>query len=184
MFSVLIGIADDVHLVEDLLVQRYGLLRDRTIKLLDDKANRHNILQVLRGFLGNSHIGSKDPIFIYFAGHGSEVLSPNGQSFSDKVHILLPQDFKLERKKTEIFHEELAECLAEIATARSNNLTVVIDRSFGGNHTIDKRVAGDMFASRGGNVSLERKLTRLDSLSALQDDDQLASQTKSHGRFT
>lgn len=54
--------------IRDVLIERYGFKRERTIELLDERATRTNIEQELYR-LGQS-VARDDSVFVYYAGHG------------------------------------------------------------------------------------------------------------------
>ncbi|KAG6914881.1 hypothetical protein DXG01_014760 [Tephrocybe rancida] len=129
------GAVNDANAVVEFLVSEVGLSEDRIVNLRDEVATRKEILMALRGLARNCAISEQDPILIYYAGHGSEVplagvwkpSSPNSMT-----QMLIPHDFGFEPSNDDdhgqgIFDITLSRILSDIASKKSDNITLIID---------------------------------------------------------
>ncbi|KAG6847075.1 hypothetical protein H0H93_010324, partial [Arthromyces matolae] len=211
MLVVLIGISNyreleapnlhpttnDISLIEALLVESFGAAKNRIIKLLDDQATRENILKVLQG-LANAYndIDSQGPVLIYYAAPENNALSHNTRwptNPDNRAYMILPRDFELQGLKTAqeqaILDAQLSDCLANIASKRSNNITVIIDCCTG-RHDCEISGHEKMYTARGVDVALSH--TDPESLVSVAltrpatagKDNPLRPETHSHGFFT
>jgi len=82
----------DVEKLKELLIS-LGASPANIITLFNQDATRNDILDKLRALANDNRIQWDDPILIYFAGHGSEVDTPEGWPPSTgKVQLILPYD--------------------------------------------------------------------------------------------
>ncbi len=85
------GSINDVNLMKELLVSRYGFKEDDIKTLMDEKATRENIIKTFEDWLIH---GTKegDLAFFYFSGHGTQVPDQNGDEDDGQDEALCPYD--------------------------------------------------------------------------------------------
>ncbi|KAG6834648.1 hypothetical protein H0H93_008269, partial [Arthromyces matolae] len=184
---------NDIRLIEALLVESFGAAKNRIIKLLDDQATRENILKVLQGLAYND-IDSQGPVLIYYAAPANNAISQNTRwptNPEHRAHMILPRDFELQGLKAAqeqgILDAQLSDCLANIASKRSNNITVVIDCY---SSRLDCEITGHAKMARG--VDMAPTHTDPESLDSVTfkrpatagKDNPLRPETHSHGFLT
>jgi len=86
----LTGSRNDVEVVHDLLVRRYGFPEDNIHTLLDEAATRAAILDALQELVANA--GPDDTIFIHYSGHGSQVEDLDGDEADKLDETICPHD--------------------------------------------------------------------------------------------
>ncbi|KAG6910102.1 hypothetical protein DXG01_013155 [Tephrocybe rancida] len=122
------GAVNDANAVDTFLTTKVGASKDRIVNLRDDEATREGIMNALRSLAHNSDIGPRDPIFIYYAGHGSEVPTSGTR---DEIKMFLPHDFKLQGPEDAqgqgVLGVELSLTFADLARSKSNNITMIVD---------------------------------------------------------
>ncbi|KAG6914882.1 hypothetical protein DXG01_014761 [Tephrocybe rancida] len=206
----LLGAVKDALTVKEFLISKFGISEHRIVVLLDKEATRKNILKALRRLALNRAISNRDPILVYFAGHGSEVQPPifnwPTSNSNRKIQMLLPHDFVSEGTRHDqgqgIFDITLSQILSDIATNKSDNITVIFDCCHSGSGTrksssdetiavrgielpLDYTIPVDHFDSAVQNGSV-RKIGDLSShvLLAACKQDQSAVERKGYGAFT
>ncbi|KAG6862577.1 hypothetical protein C0993_002544, partial [Termitomyces sp. T159_Od127] len=126
----LCGAVGDADAIENFLISEVGVMKDRIVNIRDEEATREAIVKALRDLAQSSAIHAQDPIFIYYAGHGSECPSPiNGwktNAANGMMKMLLPHDFNLQGSNDVqgqgIFDIALSQIFADIAMAKSDNI--------------------------------------------------------------
>jgi len=95
--------------------------------LLDKSASRAAIIKAFLGLRDDGRIAEGEPIFIYFAGHGSEIASPEGEVGS-KLQALLPQDYCVmdEKYVPAIPDRTIGALIAQIAEKKGDNIVRLI----------------------------------------------------------
>lgn len=110
IFALLIGIDDyksptipslsgavaDANAFLKYLCGTLDIPRDNITVLLDKSATRKAILDAFNHLKDDARIQHGDAIFIYFAGHGSEILAPVGWEAggtSCRIQVIIPQDY-------------------------------------------------------------------------------------------
>lgn len=108
------------------LIEDVGVRLDHIQELYDSQATGDNIKAAILGFAEEPSIHQDDSIFIYYAGHGSEVPNPQPISTISKIQMLIPHDF--DEKDTEstsvqgIFDFAFSEWLAKVARIKGDNI--------------------------------------------------------------
>ncbi|EPQ57204.1 hypothetical protein GLOTRDRAFT_137591 [Gloeophyllum trabeum ATCC 11539] len=127
---------DDATAVKRWLKHDLGVPRDQVSFLINNKATKRNIEdQFTRHLLNNDAIEHGDAILIYFAGHGSTISGPLDW-FSGKpgeVQVLCTFDHDTrgpEGRVAGISAVSLQAMLQELAEAKGNNITVMLDCCF------------------------------------------------------
>ena len=120
----------DADAVHQFLLSRCGAGVDRIVNLRNKEATKDAIVQAIKNLSENPSISAKDPILIYYAGHGSQAKSPLSNwetgSKDGTIQMLLPHDFVLRGSKDHrgqgIFDLKLSNVLADIAQRKSDNI--------------------------------------------------------------
>jgi hypothetical protein len=139
--------ADDIY---DFLVKTMGVSPSDIINLRNEQATRAKIKSSLQALAKNERIRNGDSIVIYFAGHGSTAKAPSGWSTDESsIQMFLPHDFdytSTENDAQGFFDLTFAALLSEIAKAKGDNITVIMDSCHSGSSTrsddSDVRVRG------------------------------------------
>ncbi|KAG6901492.1 hypothetical protein C0995_011170 [Termitomyces sp. Mi166 len=134
---------NDANAVEEFLTSKLRVSTDRMVNLRDEEATREAIMTAMQNLAHNNAISPQDPILIYYAGHGSEAQPPiprwETTSANGAIQMLLPHDFKLKGSNDPqgqgIFDVTLSQALADIATNKSDNITVILDCCHSGSAT-------------------------------------------------
>ena len=88
------GAVSDALAVKKYLEEVLGVQSSQILLLLNEKATRSAIIQGFNDLAADPRINRDDPIFIFYAGHGSQVTTPKGWKVDDpKVQMLLPHDY-------------------------------------------------------------------------------------------
>ncbi|KDR74095.1 hypothetical protein GALMADRAFT_250859 [Galerina marginata CBS 339.88] len=96
--------------------------------LLNNSASRSAIIEALTGLERDPRIQKGDPIFIFYAGHGSEISGPAGDPGA-KIQALVPQDYCVNpgQEVPGIPDRTVGVLLSRIAETKGDNITVVFD---------------------------------------------------------
>ena len=124
-FSDLPGAVPDANEVVNWLVTDLQVPRNQVSLLTDEAASRAGIISALEAFRSDDCIHQGDPIFIYYAGHGSSITSPDDWecgSPDKKIQILVPQDYSPERGIHGIPDHVLGWLIHRIAEKKGNNI--------------------------------------------------------------
>ncbi|KIM41910.1 hypothetical protein M413DRAFT_410348 [Hebeloma cylindrosporum] len=139
LFALLIGINDydqirplrgavpDIIAVKEYLESHLKVPQDQIQTLLNRAASRDAIIEGFKQLESGERIKEGDPIFIYFAGHGSEIPDPEGGPA--KMQAIVPQNY-CERPGDEvpaILDRTIGALLAKIADKKGDNITLVFD---------------------------------------------------------
>ncbi|KDR85802.1 hypothetical protein GALMADRAFT_109268 [Galerina marginata CBS 339.88] len=131
-FPRLRGAVRDALAYKSYLTDHLVVREDQIKMLINKQASRLSILLALKSIKEDSRIKEGDPIFIFYAGHGSEVEAPsNWDSGSPKckIQMLVPQDYSpVEGSEVPgIPDRTIGALLEDIAEVKGNNITVVFD---------------------------------------------------------
>ena len=124
-FSDLPGAVPDANEIVNWLVTDLQVPRNQVSLLTDEAASRAGIISALEGFRSDDRIHQGDPIFIYYAGHGSGIQSPEGWECGGpgrKIQILVPQDYSPECGIYGIPDHVLGWLIHGIAEKKGNNI--------------------------------------------------------------
>lgn len=136
MFALIIGInsydnvrwlrgaAGDALSVKKYLEDRLEVPSGQIRTLLNKEASRTAIIEAFFSLRDDGRIVEGDPIFIYFAGHGSEIASPEGEVGS-KLQVLLPRDYR-EKYVPAIPDRTIGALIAQIAEKKGDNIVRLI----------------------------------------------------------
>ncbi|QRW07388.1 ICE-like protease (caspase) p20 domain protein [Ceratobasidium sp. AG-Ba] len=105
---------------------------DHITTLYNHEATRNGIIKALKDLASDSRIAEKDPILIYYAGHGTELDAPVGwPTGGQKIQSLVPVDegnmTSDGEKVTSIPDRTLGSLLDKLAGAKGDNITVILD---------------------------------------------------------
>ncbi|KAG6809066.1 hypothetical protein H0H92_001742 [Tricholoma furcatifolium] len=132
------GAVADADAISEFLLHIH-VPQDRIVNLRDEEATRKAILQAISDIAANDLIGTQDPIFIYFAGRGSETHPPRNWTTStpnQMIQMILPSDFISNGSKHDvgqgIFDIDLNQIFSNIAKKKTDNITVVLDCCYSG----------------------------------------------------
>lgn len=117
------GAASDALLVKEYLENCLKVPSGQIHTLLNKSASRAAIVEAFISLRDDGRIEKGDPIFIYFAGHGSEIASPEGEEGS-KLQALVPQDYCVKREKyvPAIPDRTIGALIAQIAEKKGDNI--------------------------------------------------------------
>jgi hypothetical protein len=128
--------ADDMY---EFLVTTIGVSPSNIVNLRNEQATRANIKSSFRALATNEKIQYGDPIVVFFAGHGSTVHAPPHWSTGGSlIQMLIPYDFdstSAENDAQGFFDLTSAALLSEIARAKGDNITVILDSCYSGSST-------------------------------------------------
>ncbi len=124
------GCVNDVEAMRSLLTSRFGFAPRNIHTLENEQATRQGILAALDALARRS--GPNDTIFIFYAGHGSQVPDRNGDEKDDKLdESLVPHDGRTGRVR-DITDDELDLFLTRFQT---QSVIVVLDSCHSGTGT-------------------------------------------------
>ncbi|KAJ7766611.1 hypothetical protein B0H16DRAFT_368372 [Mycena metata] len=129
------GCVNDAQTIKAYLIDRFRMPDSQIAFLTNKDASRKAILQKFRTHLiDNSAIEKDDSIIIYYAGHGSGASAPDSwPSTHARVETLVPHDEREKNLRGEVTHgipdRTLNLLLGALASAKGNNITVILDCS-------------------------------------------------------
>ena len=124
-FPRLRGAVQDAKAVVDLLISNYHVPRNQICALFNEAATRSGIISALNGLSTDPRIQYGDPILFYYAGHGSEIYSSEGQECDGpglKMQAIVPHDCCSESGVPVIPDRTIGVLLDEIANRKGNNI--------------------------------------------------------------
>jgi caspase domain-containing protein len=122
------GAANDVRILTDMLVLRYGFARANIVTLTNQQATRAAILRAIEEHLVRpSRQG--DIVFYYFAGHGAQVPNPASDEPDRRDESVIPADSR--RGAPDIRDKELRPLFNRILE-RGARLTLLLDHCHSG----------------------------------------------------
>ncbi|KZV66217.1 hypothetical protein PENSPDRAFT_667856 [Peniophora sp. CONT] len=137
------GAVRDAKRVGDFLCQQNPpVSKERIIFLKNEEATVDSIITQLKGLCKNTEIQRGDPILIYYAGHGSTLLKPEGWMNEDsRIQCLSAHDARTGPDGTVIgvVSDRTFGCLLQrLADAKGNKITVILDCCYSGSGTRDE----------------------------------------------
>ncbi|KDR74089.1 hypothetical protein GALMADRAFT_280580 [Galerina marginata CBS 339.88] len=131
-FLRLRGAVRDAYAYKDYLMDCLEVPEDHIRILINKQASRAAILDAFLAIKDDPRIQEGDPIFIFYAGHGSEIEPPLGWESggpNSKVQLLVPQDYcsVAGLEIPGIPDRTIGALLEDIADKKGNNITVVLD---------------------------------------------------------
>ena len=124
-FSDLPGAVPDANEIFNWLVTDLHVPKNQVSLITNEAASRTGIISALEALRSDNRIHHGDPIFIYYAGHGSGIPPPDHWECGGpgrKVQILVPQDYEPERGIHGIPDHVLGWLLCRIAEKKGNNV--------------------------------------------------------------
>ena len=117
------GAVTDALSIQDYLENSLKVPRGQILTLLNKSASRAAIIEAFLSLRDDGRIEQGDPIFIYYAGHGSQISSPEGETGS-KLQVLVPQDYCAGREKNvaAIPDRTIGALIAQIAEKKGDNI--------------------------------------------------------------
>lgn len=124
------GAKNDMDLVYQVLVSRYGFAEQHIRTLRDDAATREGILAAFNQLVKEA--GPNDVVYVHYSGHGSQVQDLNGDEPDDQLdETLVPADGRTEGIP-DITDDELEEILSRLKTPKA---VIVLDSCHSGTAT-------------------------------------------------
>jgi len=99
-FNDLPGAIPDANEIVNWLIGDLQVPRNQVSLITDEAASRAGIISALKAVRSDDRIHQGDPIFIYYAGHGSGIPPPEEWECGGpgkKIQMLVPQDYSPER---------------------------------------------------------------------------------------
>ncbi|KAJ7264855.1 caspase domain-containing protein [Mycena haematopus] len=127
------GCVNDAQTVKTYLANRFHIPEAQAVFLANEDATRENILETFESHLiDNSSVEKDDTIIIYYAGHGSQAKAPDSWPSTDgEVDTLVPHDERGRTPDGAVIHgipdHTLNMLLSRLASAKGNNITVILD---------------------------------------------------------
>ena len=71
------GCVNDVQILRDALIRRFGFTEERMTVLLNERATRDGILEAMEDLVRK--VGEDDVVVFHYSGHGSQKVEPEGE---------------------------------------------------------------------------------------------------------
>jgi hypothetical protein len=154
------GCVNDVEAMRILLMNRYAVPEQCIQLLANARATRRNILKAFTEHLiNNPDIRRGDQILFHYSGHGSQSPArPEDYEPDGLNETLVPYDSRL-GDGYDITDKELAALLDQLANAKGDHITVILDCCHSGSGT---RAAQDASAPRVRRVAADTRLPPAD----------------------
>lgn len=124
------GSKNDIDLVHQVLLSRYGFAEHDIHIVRDEAATREGVLAGLNRIV--TEAGPNDVVYIHYSGHGSQVEDLNGDEPDDQLdETIVPADGRTEGVP-DITDDELDEILSHLKTSKA---VVVLDSCHSGTAT-------------------------------------------------
>ena len=124
------GSTNDIDLVHQVLLSRYGFSDNNIHVVRDEAATRVGVLSALNKIVKEA--GPNDVVYIHYSGHGSQVEDLNGDEPDDQLdETIVPQDGRTEGV-ADITDDELEAILSQLKTSQA---VVVLDSCHSGTAT-------------------------------------------------
>ena len=124
------GTKNDIELVKQVLLTRYGFKEEHMRILKDEAATREGVLAALHQLVQET--GPNDVVYIHYSGHGSQVKDLSGDEAGDELdETIVPQDGRT-TGVPDITDDELEEILSDLKTPSA---VVVLDSCHSGTAT-------------------------------------------------
>ena len=124
------GSKNDIELVRQVLLSRYGFAEKNIKVVRDEAATRVGVLEALNNIVKEA--GPNDVLYIHYSGHGSQVEDLNGDEPDDQLdETIVPQDGRMDGVP-DITDDELEAIFAKIRTSQA---VVVLDSCHSGTAT-------------------------------------------------
>ena len=124
------GTKNDIELVKQVLLTRYGFTEEHMRIVKDEAATREGVLAALHQLVQEA--GPNDIVYIHYSGHGSQVKDLSGDEAGDQLdETIVPQDGRT-TGVPDITDDELEEILSNLKT---ESAVVVLDSCHSGTAT-------------------------------------------------
>lgn len=120
------GSRNDVMVIKDILVRRYGFHPQNIRTLFDEQATRDAILQALENLVAAA--GPDDTVFVHYSGHGSQVKDLNNDESDNLDETICPTDART-ANVPDITDDELGRILGRLKVASA---VVILDSCHSG----------------------------------------------------
>ena len=127
------GPPNDVQMMEELLLTKFGYQAEQIRKLVDAEATKAQIIGTIRDWLLVKEKPG-DTVLIYYTGHGSQVPDLDGDETDGRDEVLCPADVRVGYPGNEITDDELNELFSQI---EATDVTVIFDACHAGTGTRD-----------------------------------------------
>jgi hypothetical protein len=121
------GCVNDANAITDLVMARYDFPVQGIVRLVNQEATRERIIQELKRLVSESKKG--DVVFIFYAGHGSQVYNSLSREADKKDESMVPADSY--KGVPDIRDKELAGFFNQLLD-KEVNLTVIFDSCHSG----------------------------------------------------
>ncbi|KAJ6480809.1 caspase domain-containing protein [Mycena vitilis] len=127
------GCVNDALTMKTYLTNRFHIPEAHIVLLTNADATRESIISIFQSHLiHNPSIEKNDAIVVYYAGHGSRAPAPSSWPSTDgKIETIVPHDERTETDDGETVHgipdRTINTLLGQLASARGNNITVILD---------------------------------------------------------
>ena len=151
------GAINDIALMQQVLLTRFGVAESNITRLENQAATREAIVTTMKQFISETQ--ADDMVYIHFSGHGSQVEDQNGDETDGLDETILSYDARTPGVR-DITDDELGRMLASLPT---ENALVVLDSCHSGTATrsasqlrsravpLDPR--GELYATRSSGKS-------------------------------
>lgn len=135
------GCINDILIMQDTLLRRFGFAKDQITVLVDEQATRVGILAAMEELV--SRVGQDDVVLFHYSGHGSQQTDePDGDEPDHMDETLVPFDSgRPPRKNRDISDDEIHTWLCRL-TDRTPYVTLIFDCCHSGT------IARDSFAGK------------------------------------
>lgn len=126
------GCVNDVQILRDALIRRFGFTEERMTVLLNERATRDGILDAMEDLVRK--VGEDDVVVFHYSGHGSQKREPEGEEDEPDGwdETLVPFDSgRFPRQNRDITDDEIYGWLLRL-TARTPHVTLIIDSCHSG----------------------------------------------------
>lgn len=123
------GAINDITLMQQVLLTRFGVPESNITRLEDQAATREAIISTMKQFISDTR--ADDMVYIHFSGHGSQVEDQNGDEQDGLDETILSYDARTPGVR-DITDDELGRMLASLPT---QNALVVLDSCHSGTAT-------------------------------------------------
>ena len=123
------GAVNDVEIIKDVLIRRFGFKPENIVTLTDSQATREAILAAMRQIVEDA--GPEDVVHIHFSGHGSWIKDMNGDEKDKFDETLLPYDARTDKVR-DITDDEINAILSGL---RARDTLVTLDACHSGTAT-------------------------------------------------
>lgn len=127
LINNLSGCVADADDVVDFLLETLDVSPANIINLRNEEATAAGMTSAFESLATDPHIPKDAIIFIFYAGHGSEALPPEGWSSNEVIQTLIPYDFDFGSGENPVATNGLADIklsqlLEDIANKKGNKI--------------------------------------------------------------